>query len=401
MVKLWSISGREIETLQKANYSLDIDKQSIKNKINFSDDGNFIDFVTTYKEDNSRKYIIKIWNKNGILLKSVEKVNRTITIDEINFSPDGKTFTIPNKDYALKKWGINGKILASLTGHTSNINRVSFGANGKIVASASDDKTVKIWGSNGELVYSLHHSYKVNSLDFSSDGKMIASAGNDKTVKIWSGNGKFLYSLNHNDKVNSAIFSSDSKIIASASDDKTVKIWSINGKLLHTLSHDDKIKTVKFSPDNKIIATISDSNTVKLWSTIDGKEKQLLFKGGDLPISLSFSADNKILAIVETGRTRTSLILYFIDSFWYQNTTLYSGNDFTSEISFSPDGQKLAVGTYNNDKNVIVLSLNIDELLIQGCSRVRDYLQNNPNVKESDRHLCDDVPKELPPAKEK
>jgi hypothetical protein len=36
---------------------------------------------------------------------------------------------------------------------------------------------------------------------------------------------------------------------------------------------------------------------------------------------------------------------------------------------------------------------NLDELLAKGCDRVRDYLKNNSNVNESDRHLCDDVPK--------
>jgi hypothetical protein len=33
----------------------------------------------------------------------------------------------------------------------------------------------------------------------------------------------------------------------------------------------------------------------------------------------------------------------------------------------------------------------LQKLLGQKCDRVRDYLQNNPNVSESDRHLCDGI----------
>lgn len=33
-----------------------------------------------------------------------------------------------------------------------------------------------------------------------------------------------------------------------------------------------------------------------------------------------------------------------------------------------------------------------EELIVRGCNLVRDYLQKNPKVSDSDRHLCDDVP---------
>jgi hypothetical protein len=29
--------------------------------------------------------------------------------------------------------------------------------------------------------------------------------------------------------------------------------------------------------------------------------------------------------------------------------------------------------------------------MVKGCAWVRDYLQNNPNVNESDKRLCDDI----------
>ena len=43
---------------------------------------------------------------------------------------------------------------------------------------------------------------------------------------------------------------------------------------------------------------------------------------------------------------------------------------------------------------VTMWNLNLDYLLSKGCNWVRDYLENNPQVSKSDKHLCDDVPKE-------
>jgi WD40 repeat protein len=64
----------------------------------------------------------------------------------------------------------------------------------------------------------------------------------------------------------------------------------------------------------------------------------------------------------------------------------YSG---VTSISFSPNGKMLASGS--EDGKVILWNLDLDDLLVRGCDLVRDYLKNNPNVRESDRTLCDGI----------
>lgn len=59
------------------------------------------------------------------------------------------------------------------------------------------------------------------------------------------------------------------------------------------------------------------------------------------------------------------------------------------DISFSPDGKMLA--SASTDGTIILWNLNLDELLVQGCNWLRDYLKTNPNVSESERHLCDGI----------
>ena len=64
-------------------------------------------------------------------------------------------------------------------------------------------------------------------------------------------------------------------------------------------------------------------------------------------------------------------------------------------VSFSPDGRLLASGSA--DKRVILWNLEIlsnltlDNLMVRGCDWVRSYLENNPNLSDSDKDLCNGI----------
>jgi WD40 repeat protein len=113
---------------------------------------------------------------------------------------------------------------------------------------------------------------------------------------------------------------------------------------------------VSFSPDGKIIATTSWDKTVKLWSK-DGEELQTLSGHKDSVGSVRFSPDGKTIATVSRDK---SVLLWKLDL------------------------EKL-------EKSARLWKLELDELLGLACDRLRDYLKHNPNVEESDRHLCDEI----------
>ncbi len=53
-------------------------------------------------------------------------------------------------------------------------------------------------------------------------------------------------------------------------------------------------------------------------------------------------------------------------------------------VGTSPD---LTIATTTSGKT----TSDLETLLVEGCNWLRDYLTTNPNLSESDRHLCDGI----------
>ncbi|MBD2189186.1 WD40 domain-containing protein [Pseudanabaena mucicola] len=191
--------------------------------IAFSPDGQTIASTSTDQT-------IKLWSLGGKELQTLKGHGDAVT--SVAFSPDGQIIASASLDRIIKLWSLSGKELQTLKGHGDAVTSVAFSPDGKTIASASLDRTIKLWSLSGKELQTLKgHGDAVTSVAFSPDGKTIASASLDRTVKLWSLSGKELQTLEgHAGSVRSVAFSPDGKIIASASDDKTIKLWSLDGK---------------------------------------------------------------------------------------------------------------------------------------------------------------------------
>jgi WD40 repeat protein len=144
----------------------------------------------------------------------------------------------------------------------------------------------------------------------------------------------------HSNLVLDVSFSPDSQMLASASYDNTVKLWNRKGEIIRTLKGStDSVARVRFNPSGKILATTSWDNQIQVWRLDDTLIK-----------------------------------------------TLEGHKDRVTSISWSNDGKALA--SASEDKTAIVWNLDLDELLNESCNWLRDYLQTNPKVRQSDRNLC-------------
>ncbi len=338
---------------------------------------------------------VKVCNLKGELLKTFKGHNNSIC--GLSFSPDSKVLATASSDKTVKLWSLIDKPSKKIEeAHTNIIRGISFSPNGQIIASASSDKTIKLWNLDGTFLRILKgHNQRVVSVNFSPNGEIIASGSDDQTVKLWNSiNGKLLKTLKgHENRVYGVSFSPDGQVIASGSDDLTVKLWNVDGTFLKTLEgHKYLVYGVSFSPDGEIIASSSFDRTVKLWNR-DGELLQELIGHEDWVYGASFSPDGKIIASCSEDRT---VKLWSRDGTLLK--TLFGHKDRVFGVSFSPDGKIIA--SVSGDRTVRLWHIDTEDLfmdldsrlynlLTEGRNWIKDYIKTNPNVRESDKQLCD------------
>jgi WD40 repeat protein/energy-coupling factor transporter ATP-binding protein EcfA2 len=413
-VKLWSKDGREIKTFTGHSDHV--------RTVSFSPDGQVI-------ASGSADKTVKLWSLDGSLLQTL--MGKKDWVWSVSFSPDGKQIATASKDKIVKIWTLKGKEVEIIPAHKNAINSMSFSTVGKRIATASADKTVKFWSGDGKKLPQIikGDDSEFTHINFSPDGKAVATATIDGTMKIWTLEGKLIKTFNshknsigdvsfspdsqiilignydnqtatlfdrdgkllqilkgHSDGVNSATFSPDGKTIVTASWDRTVKLWKKEGTQIKTFTgHQEGVNSATFSPDGEIIASASEDKTVKLWDVATGKEIKTL-KGHEAGVyRVSFSPDGKQIASASFDKT-----VKLWDVATGKEIKTFKGHDAeVTDVTFGSNGHILASSDKAGKLILWNLDLRSDDLLKYGCNWVRDYLNTNSNVSESDRYLCD------------
>ncbi|OJJ66294.1 hypothetical protein ASPBRDRAFT_424327 [Aspergillus brasiliensis CBS 101740] len=317
----------------------------------FSDDGKSM--VSASSDDT----LVRLWStETGLLQKSYEGLAKSAY--GLAFGPAGTILAV-SPDCQVWQWNMTtgSSRHAQFEGRWRESNIVALSQNGKVLASSATaedpwESVVHVWDNQGTWKTTLvGHEFQIENLVFSPDGETLASSSLDGTIRLWDVSEQSCRDLalsdgtteSHSSTVRAIAFSPDGKTVASSSSDRTIRLWSSEGVCQRVLEgHEDAVLDVAFSPDGLTLASGSEDTTVRLWDpstranlkTLDGRfghvERVAFTLNGESVVSKSNDGQ---LAIhnVETGA---------VEDVWRVAPTNVHAT------AFSPDGKKIASGTY-------------------------------------------------------
>ncbi|MFV9504218.1 MAG: serine/threonine protein kinase [Oscillochloridaceae bacterium umkhey_bin13] len=198
------------------------------------------------------------------------------------------------------------------------------------------------------------HGGEISALAFSPDSGVLAvGTQDDPSIRIWDlRSGRELRRLEgHTGWIRSLAFSPDGSLLASGSTDQQIVLWdAATGQEVRRLSgHRDFLGNLSFSPDGTRLASASRDGTARLWDVASGTERSGF--SYTAPINpqngapfwltgISFSPDGNLLAV---GSVSGSVYLLNPDTGQLQRELQgHQGWVVIRGVSFSPDGSLLA-----------------------------------------------------------
>lgn len=266
-----------------------------------------------------------------------------------------------------------------LIGHSDDVSEVAFSPDSSLVASSSADGTIRLWSvTDGSLVYVLEgHTDHILCLAFSPEGTLLASGSADSTVRIWQiSDGTLVrtissYSLG---RVLDVEFSPDGSLLAIADHLCHVQLrWVNSGILYRTLAQpnciayqDGTVYTwgLAFSPSGEQIVTGEGrpccGGSLQIWQVEDEFTQPQLLEGYNLRIrDLTFTPDGSKIAVAFLGNS----VFWLIDVEDGSFLQAFEGHTYrVNSMAFSPDGKLLVSGP--RDQKVRLWQVENGELIL-------------------------------------
>ncbi|MBE9036092.1 nSTAND1 domain-containing NTPase [aff. Roholtiella sp. LEGE 12411] len=345
--------------------------------IRFNEQGDTL--ATAGKEDGT----VRLWAISGKSL--IKPKNPLIKLEghekavaSVRFNPEGNLLVTASDDDYIRLWDLKGKLIRQFKAGQGGVNTVRFSPDKakNLIVTGGEDGTIKLWTRTGESLKPQKpfegHSQAIRSINFHPQEDKLVTAGDDGMAKVWDLKGNKLKEFLHEGKLETARFSPDGKLLATVGEKGTALLWDISSKESKKLiGHKGYVNTVGFSPKENKLATSGDDGTVRLWDYAGKQLKEFKTYEGRVT-QISFSRDGKLLA---TSSANYTTKLWNLSG---QQVAEFRGHQgFVRSADFSPNGKFLA--TASKDKTVIVWRMRgLDELLIEGCDRLKDYLVTNP-----------------------
>ena len=290
------------------------------------------------------------------------------------------------QDNSIQRWDLVLGTRVAMAGHKSWISDFDFQPGSNMLISAAYEGRLQWWNDALAVPTSIRtvaaHKGQVRTISFSRDGQYIATAGNDKLVRIWrAADGAMLKELaGHTSHIYNLAFHPNGKHLVSGDLKGTLKQWELetwqlvrdyDAKLLHKydtgfMADCGGIRGIDFSPDGRFLAVggigeVSNAfagigkPTVLIFDWVTGQRIHVLNPKGAFQGSvwaLHFHPSGTFLVAAGGGgsggmwfwdvETETALLDVALPAVAY-------------DLSFHPDGLRMAVASYDNSIKIFDL----------------------------------------------
>lgn len=219
----------------------------------------------------------------------------------------------------------------------------------RVVSSATHGQLLIRDKSTDDIIMRMNgHWNSVGCVTWAPKDTSVASTCSDGTARIWDPiTGKELHRLVHPMGVISVEYRSDGGQLVTACWDGSIRVWDVStgNKLQEVRVSDQPLGGMALSPDDTAIATVCDQGKIGLPS------KLVLLRGTrmcaeelvKLPTSyrVRWSPDSRSVAIT----CETSVRIFSVDGDKLSPTDELPAPDQPTSLDWSPDGEKLCIGT--------------------------------------------------------
>jgi WD40 repeat protein/serine/threonine protein kinase len=270
-------------------------------------------------------------------------------------TPDGHSVVWGGADHNLTVWDLSGKKEpVKLKGHEGEITSVDVSPDGRTLASCGVDKTVRLWDLASCLEEKPRHpagEFAV-ALAISPDGKFVASGSQDGLLKLWDTqtgevrNSVLEPATNTNHRV---AFSADSKLVA-----------SVIRSVIHLRQVPSLIEQTSFpgshphfTPNGRELVyyvNLGERGELR-WRNLETRAERAVGVDWRNLSSLAISGDGRQVAASRDRQLR----LWKTDALT-RPVQLGPFAEHVRDLSFSPDGERLAIATGDGTVGICTLT---------------------------------------------
>lgn len=351
--------------------------------VNFSPDGRYL-------TSGSRDAHWILWDVEGLKLATALQDNSAAF--SVAFSPDGKRLLADSANNTVLLTDMDtdsptfGTVLKTFTGHTIDVNAAAYSPNGRWALTGATDGTLLLWDVEAEAVDGFvseplrtfsGHPLAITGAAFSPDGTRALTSSQDRTLRLWdmteNGGTEPLKTLEgHTSDVNAVAYLPDGKSALSASSDFSLILWDLDaasstyGQPIATFTgQTDAVISLAVDPEGTRALAGDKDGLAVLWdidvnSPTFGTVIRILVEHTDDVTDTAFNHDGSLAL---TGSNDGTVRLWDIATGVRLMTYPIEGRVLS--VAFSPDGQMAVAGVVSGSEQLIQLTIDTSESLVQ------------------------------------